>query len=198
MFLAEEPPRDEWPNPDEFGRLAREDVRGAEVVLRRAASALAGELGQEGGEHFLRYRQYLRALAGTGPSAGSLELMHGQCSSPALQLEDASVYVSHTIAALEGETEVRGAVALPREGKLAGRRRRCCRWHWDSLDRGLSPFLRVIQFPLPRYPSLPLLTYPIPQLAGPRTAAAARPPLPQPPPRHAAPPAGAPADLSRD
>ncbi|KAK2075675.1 hypothetical protein QBZ16_001783 [Prototheca wickerhamii] len=105
VFLAEEPPRDEWPNPDEFGRLAREDVRGAEVVLRRAASALAGELGQEGGEHFLRYRQYLRALAGTGPSAGSLELMHGQCSSPALQLEDASVYVSHTIAALEGETE---------------------------------------------------------------------------------------------
>lgn len=145
MFLAEEPPRDEWPSPDEFGRLAREDVRGAETVLRRAASALAGELGQEGGERVLRYRQYLRALADTGPSAGSLELMHGQCSSPALQLEDASVYVSHTIAALEGETEVRNAVALFGDGKLAGRWWRCCRWHWNSLDRGLIPFLCVIR-----------------------------------------------------
>lgn len=100
-------------------------MRGAEVVLRRAASALAGELGQEGGEHSLRYRQYLRALADAGPSAGSLQLVHGQCSSPALQLEDASVFVSHAIAALEGESEVRGAVALLRAGKLAGRRWRC-------------------------------------------------------------------------
>lgn len=28
------------------------------------------------------------------------------------------------------------------------------RWHWNSLDRGLSPILRVIRSPLPRHPSL--------------------------------------------
>lgn len=84
-------------------------MRAAEQVLHDAApiAIQRDSRGDTAVAEPTRYALYMRALAEMMPGVQTLEVMHGQCSNPALSLDDAALFVTRTISYLETENEVR-------------------------------------------------------------------------------------------